>query len=151
MNRINVNLASACSLAVAVLFIAPGARADGGGKFTETFYINLTNPCNGIGISDQPITVSAVVQVFEGDYAVAVESTFSGAVSDINHGQYRISGNAIAAYNTLSTHYVLPMLLDVAGINGASSFTQLQDTTVNVNPQQSPVSVLGAGVTSTCE
>jgi hypothetical protein len=135
-------------------FCTPAALADGGGNFKNTnFMISLTNPCNGAVIEPQPIKVSAQVQVFGGDYAVAVESTFSGTVADTNNKQYRLFGQAVAAYSTLSTHYVFPMLLDLDGINGAQSlsFTFLQDTTVNVDSQQRPFSIGGAGVASTCK
>jgi hypothetical protein len=114
MNRTSFSLASACSLALATFFMALVAHADGGGSFTDpNFMISLTNPCNGAVIEPQPITASAQVQVFGGDYAVAVESTFSGTVTDTSSRHYRLFGQAAAAYSTLSTHYVFPMLLDV--------------------------------------
>jgi hypothetical protein len=154
MNRTSFSLASACSLALATSLLAPVAHADGGGNFTNrSFMISLTNPCNGASIQGS-VTASAQVQVFGGDYAVAVESTFSGTVTDTSgKQQYRLFGQAVAAYSTLSTHYVLPMLLDVDGINGAQSlsFTQLQDTNLAVNSQQSPLSIGGTGVASTCK
>jgi hypothetical protein len=154
MNRTSFSLASACSLALATFFIAPVAYADGGGNFTNpNFMISLTNPCNSAVIEPQPVTASAQVLVFGGDYAVAVESSFSGTVTDTKGNNYRLSGQAVAAYSTVSTHYVFPMLLDVDGINGAQSlsFAQLQDTNVAVDSQQRPFSIGATGVTSTCK
>ena len=154
MNRTSFSLASACSLALATSFLAPVAHADGGGNFTNpSFMISFTNPCNAAVIPPQPVTASAQVQVFGGDYAVAVESTFTGTVTDTNGNHYRLFGIAAAAYSTLSTHYLLPMLLDVDGINGAQSlsFTQLQDTKVGVDSQQHPFTIGGTGVASTCK